>query len=87
MRKHTPGPWHVDSIGLVRSQTGLIISQGGVDDMEPDECAANARLLAAGPDLLAELKRLHHLERYMSFLGCRLGCGTCALMKWIERGG
>lgn len=51
--KHTPGPWRVDlnSKGLVRINDdptcGILVGQ-----------AANARLVAAAPELLALLKKV-----------------------------
>jgi len=58
--KHTPGPWGVerDRDGdLIVSQPGndgqVIVSMRGADGPEWD---ANARLIAAAPDLLAALR-------------------------------
>ena len=53
---HTPGPWNVsDEVGLV------IKHGGGAHDFVDMENGANARLMAAAPDLLAEVKRLHEM--------------------------
>jgi hypothetical protein len=60
MNKHTPGPWEFDPNG------GLpVIQIYCLDGKNPfhghrseEECAANARLMAASPDLLESLDRL-----------------------------
>ena len=53
---HTPGPWHVDGGGAsVWSDAGYVAelnSSRGLDERD-----ANARLIAAAPALLAELKQ------------------------------
>jgi hypothetical protein len=54
MSKHTPGPWTVIKSG-VSVDAGMIrirMEAGGWTD----EVKANARLIAAAPDLLAELR-------------------------------
>jgi hypothetical protein len=52
MNKHTPGPWSHDEIwGLISTENGAEICalhSGNV---------ANARLIAAAPDMLDELRR------------------------------
>ena len=57
MSKHTPGPW------LVETDTSVIVSgsdsfRGVVASTYPHNRDANATLIAAAPDMLAELKRL-----------------------------
>ena len=68
-QKHTPGPWeikadpcHYDSFTTVVAGSGeqrkgllreLIVEVGGWADIEVAE--ANARIIAAAPDMLAEL--------------------------------
>ena len=62
---HTPGPWDVDddTMEIFSIQpghsTGWIAKVLGNDDngrpLPPDEMAANARLIAAAPELLAAL--------------------------------
>ena len=61
MSAHTPGPWNV------RSEEAISIDAGGsrvcmlthltrlFDRRDPEEVAANARLIAAAPDMLAAL--------------------------------
>lgn len=55
--KHTPGPWFVDRLSehgylLVKPVGGQVVAQ--IDPVEEEE--ANARLIAAAPDLLDALK-------------------------------
>jgi hypothetical protein len=64
MTKHTPGPWHVSNETgkppIVYAADGYAVGNatvfhrkhGGIDTSD-----ANARLMAAAPDLLAELKQ------------------------------
>ena len=68
--KHTPGPWFVeDGAGLyVRpadDNAPIICDLCDQDDAEDASCYGtelhNARLIAAAPDLLAELKHLVRL--------------------------
>ena len=69
---HTPGPWrvhfdpcHYDTASDVKSDCGqLFASVGGKAGWKEQE--ANARLIAAAPDLLDELKRLR--RAYVSLL-------------------
>ena len=64
--KHTPGPWHFfnSGAGLIRSENGKTIAQlksvsrqGFRKAADLDEEVANARLIAASPELLRELKK------------------------------
>ena len=67
MSKHTPGPWRVvDSWNdhMVEGQNGEeIIWQDGPHDT-PTINEANARLIAAAPDLLAALEQLVAVKDY-----------------------
>lgn len=61
---HTPGPWHYKLSGNVVDNRGARVATAsevpGQDEMER---LANARLIAAAPELLAALKAsLHVLE-------------------------
>ena len=60
MSKHTPGPWSVDAIEttLVRGPDRYPIADPERHFREITECEANARLIAAAPDLLAALKMM-----------------------------
>lgn len=58
--KGTPGPWAGKDIGICRQddaglQLGFIVT---TDEKRRDECAANAQLIAAAPDLLEALQDL-----------------------------
>jgi hypothetical protein len=57
---HTPGPWHLGepTIGnqMVLKSPGRSIARV----MHCDEAEANARLIAAAPDLLIALARAHN---------------------------
>lgn len=57
---HTPGPWEVASAFIgplhIRNQDGATLAHVGHEDF--DTCAANARLIAAAPDLLAALQMM-----------------------------
>jgi len=53
MTQHTPGPWFAHNIGLGPNGAGPFTYPLGND---PDKAAANARLIAAAPDMLAALE-------------------------------
>lgn len=66
MTTHTPGPWHIESWHYKQPERTVLTVQTHADAVAqacdlwpPDECAreaeANARLIAAAPDLLAAL--------------------------------
>lgn len=63
MNKHTPGPWVV----LDTSSNGIIVSQMLLLDRTPQFICegflteADAHLVAAAPDMLDALKKLHAL--------------------------
>jgi hypothetical protein len=49
--KHTAGPWNADAIGIVRDAAGTAVGVASHRGTR-DETRANARLIAAAPDLL-----------------------------------
>ena len=58
--KGTPGPWTGKDVGICRQdraglQLGFVMTH---DERRVAECAANAQLLAAAPDLLEALQKL-----------------------------
>lgn len=72
MAKHTPGPWTVANMdgrvfprvylprGDGRGESYIVINEGRAN---MEECQANARLIAAAPDLLEAAKEaLHTLD-------------------------
>lgn len=69
--KHTPGPWNAKSaeshgtsvtgpsgISIAWSSTSMTVGKEGSYSIGYQEAAANARLIAAAPDLLAALKAI-----------------------------
>ena len=70
MSKHTPGPWIIDGNGIKTSISAgskhiAMVNYwhvGGADDVIGEEHEANARLIAAAPDLLKALHRIVDAE-------------------------
>jgi hypothetical protein len=64
MSGHTPGPWLTDvdvsgwSVGTEDKFIAFTNGEHSDEDISPNEEAANARLMAAAPDLLEALKRV-----------------------------
>jgi hypothetical protein len=61
MSKHTPGPWGYESFALseeIVSNDKVIATVHSRHCMFPEEMRANARLIAAAPDLLEALLTL-----------------------------
>lgn len=61
MPKHTPGPW--ETLGTIVQAPGIFgadlhVASAPDRPVTADEIEANARLIAAAPDLLAALKEL-----------------------------
>jgi len=77
---HTPGPWHVcgDMIRSTVSNAAMrSVAKVYVSQMHgKPEAAANARLIAAAPDLLAALKGILHTHVSSD---CRCHCPACVL--------
>ena len=73
--KHSPGPWHESGIAIEDGDGYTVCIMGEIDGFESgyDPCensTANARLIAAAPELLAELKdKLRMLEAAYRDLG------------------
>jgi hypothetical protein len=67
---HTPGPWSQDRYGNVIDAKGIQIIATGIalttGYCSSDEPRANARLIAAAPDLLAVVKELEESSSYWS---------------------
>lgn len=57
---HTPGPWKWDARGDVSGRLGRDVAKCDFGDIEDKylENLANARLIAAAPDLLAALEQI-----------------------------
>ncbi|MCY4318329.1 MAG: hypothetical protein OXE76_03895 [Alphaproteobacteria bacterium] len=59
--KFTPGPWRVslsDECAVVDRDGCDIADCGALYESEPEQCEANARLIAASPDMLEALKAI-----------------------------
>lgn len=67
MSKHTPGPWHIESEPFnVWDANGLLIARAHSQLEQDDDWergCANARLIAAAPDLLAVVKDAVECQR------------------------
>jgi len=65
MNTHTPGPWNLNCLETVRhtihAHRGHVatVARGTMNEVGPDEIEANARLIAAAPELLAALQLIH----------------------------
>lgn len=65
-RKHTPGPWKCYTINdrILNHNRGFEIhgpeTKGSIRDVLPTETEANAKLIAAAPDLLQALETAKH---------------------------
>ena len=71
--KHTPGPWTIrDNQDVMADEEGRLIAQCHAGYRE--ERGANARLIAAAPDLLAACQRaIDHLVNIRGPLGSQDG--------------
>lgn len=61
--EHTVGPWHTERIVTsaisIRSDNGFIVGEARADYvMPPNEADANARLIAAAPELAEALRAI-----------------------------
>jgi hypothetical protein len=56
--KHTPGPWERAGLSVCVFNRGGIANCPTPQDGGVFECSANARLIAAAPDMLAALQEL-----------------------------
>jgi hypothetical protein len=64
MSAHTPGPWETDERFITRGNTSLAeVFDVSLDIKAQGEGDANARLIAAAPDLLDALKDAKHVLR------------------------
>lgn len=64
--KHTPGPWHLNTLETVpytiHAHRGCVaeVSRGTMNEVSADEIEANARLIAAAPELLEALIKIYN---------------------------
>lgn len=94
MRKHTPGVWlpstlqlnkeywamlHADTVHTVRRGEQVIAAVWGLSNVDAQ---ANARLIAAAPDLLSAIKPLvRQLETARKGSQDDVGCALAAIAK------
>ena len=68
MSEHTPGPWRANSSWIEGPKMALRVAcvdwpRRGCAPCTKNEAEANARLIAAAPDLLKAMKRLDRLYK------------------------
>lgn len=74
MPAYTPGPWRVDRLKVRGNQDHIVVANCDYDMMSYEEGGANARLIAAAPELLEALRDCDRMvDRVMARLG---GNGT-----------
>ncbi|MBK8225401.1 MAG: hypothetical protein IPK73_30675 [Candidatus Obscuribacter sp.] len=73
--KHTPGPWSAHAQEIIGNTGELIATIELTDGMDPGESYANARLIAAAPELLEAL------EGMSGFLNAQYPWGKSARLK------
>ena len=56
MSKHTPGPWKVVGTEIWGARVKIASGRGAYDEKDRQKNKANARLIAAAPDLLKVCK-------------------------------
>lgn len=97
--KHTPGPWALDgwAIQSVIAQTKDSRFRNGIGyvtvftvadsqrEIPLEERVANARLIAAAPDLLRELITFHEFLINDDFHKCENFCGGCPIRAAIDK--
>ena len=82
---HTPGPWMISHIGkqwnhAIHTEDGIrVATTKAVEEDGHDENEADARLIAAAPDLLAECDRLRDALRNLYDT-----CGTPSAKGQVE---
>ncbi len=68
--KHTPGPWTMFGQYSVMDHTGLyikLVGGGEQPPFQPEEQEANARLIAAAPELLEVLETIERVDVKLPF--------------------
>lgn len=65
-QKHTPGPWYIEGTSVFTKQNAFYVAETGHPNRSyvkgPAECEANARLIAAAPELLEVLEMLEKIK-------------------------
>ena len=80
MRTHTPGPWTISPTGLAVYAGPAVIEFTGCDSYEQRH--ANARLIAAAPDLLEALRLIVEEPSY-ELLDTHKACALEAITKAV----
>ena len=75
MMTFTPGPWEKDGLSVIAKQRGTIckcpvVTAGGVFNVE-----ANARLIAAAPEMLRIMKEIHYVIEQEEMI-----CPSCGIL-------
>jgi hypothetical protein len=67
---HTPGPWEIEQIGVATTINGNggIVAEVYSDTGNQQEEDANARLIAAAPDMLEALKALEEVSQQLAWV-------------------
>ena len=102
MSEHTPGPWTQKLIGESASRDGHVWVYSGDDEggrmvarisgYDDEQIIANARLIAAAPELLEALKGLRDVNG-VNYLECPFvldgtpcgNCGICSAGKVLAK--
>lgn len=88
MSAHTPGPWRANSSWIEAPQMALRVAavdwpKRGTAPKSKEEAEANARLIAAAPEMLEALKGIEHFADAVAY---RTDPLSVALRGWIEAG-
>lgn len=76
--KQTQGEWKIlGDLYTVSDDDGWPVAITALGMRDADECLANARLIAAAPDLLVALKRLSSKANFDGYDDHPEGCGCC----------
>lgn len=97
MGKHTPAPWDISDTGpkySINAGTGgaarkhiAMVSCFKGHEGEQEENEANARLIAAAPEMLEALKEAHEAVSYLvAFIkdGELSGCSDAFTQRWVD---
>ena len=83
MSQHTPGPWTIREQTVIENRNDVYIARVQKGSLPVLEWAANARLIAKAPELLALAETLadtdHDAEGCGDF-GCGLTTPVCSIM-------
>lgn len=66
MNAHTPGPWQIEATDTPGESIYIVREPGEPEPIARVSTLADARLLAAAPDLYAALRAVHDAYSYIS---------------------